>query len=403
MILIYILCIGIYIKKHTLKFITDPVFWILFATLYYLLIPNYSLFRLNPLNIIESTKITTDIIILIFSVCIFLFSILMLTFSKIDYNKIVSFKIKKVTYQMAIIFYIISFLFFSYCYIVYFPQMIGITTLEKKEIFRNILNMRFWIFNGLFLLSLTIIVVGKEFRYKFLFIVISCIFLFFLPLFAGYRLLILKDVLFLILLMLLMLEKEQLYLAKRLLVIFVIVFLFVVPIFRLENGITDINFLRVLFAPLGEGLFSRQSIDIAYENLYDMNDSIILLYKTIMFMIPSFLRIEKLDNMDSILAQYYWFGPELGLSSSLLNEGIYYGGSSGLILVVLLLFLFIIVTRFLIFKVSSSMLFFIGIYGVSNIPNIFRSGVSYVTLSLFSALIFSFWIIGKKYSIRKNK
>ena len=135
MILIYILCIGIYIKKHTLKFITDPVFWILFATLYYLLIPNYSLFRLNPLNIIESTKITTDIIILIFSVCIFLFSILMLTFSKIDYNKIVSFKIKKVTYQMAIIFYIISFLFFSYCYIVYFPQMIGITTLEKKEIF----------------------------------------------------------------------------------------------------------------------------------------------------------------------------------------------------------------------------------------------------------------------------
>lgn len=403
MILFYVVYLGINLKKYSIKFVTDPVFWILLTTLYYLLIPNYSLFKLNPLNINEVIKTDTDIIILIFSLCILVFSVILLNLFKVNYNKTINFKIPKVTYQIAIIFYAISFLFFLYCYIVFFPQMLGVSTLEKKDIFKNILNIKFWIFDGLFLVSLTIIAMKGRFRFKVFFIIFSCLFLFFLPLFAGYRLLIMKDVLFLMIIMLSMLKKEELYLVKIVSIIFAIVFLFLVPIFRLENNVNEMNFLSVLLAPIGEGLFSRQSIDIAYEHLYEKEDSILLIYKTIMFIIPSFLRMEQQDNMDSILANYYWFGPELGLSSSLLNEGIYYGGNNGIFFVIILLLLFTITTRFFIFRVSNMMLFFIGVYAISNLPIIYRSGISYVTLSIFSALIFSFWVIGKKYSNEEIK
>ncbi|NNN48622.1 hypothetical protein [Vibrio sp. 2-2(8)] len=402
LIMAYVFILVHYYRKYSFKILGDPVFWLLFSTLYYLLLSNYSLFGVNPFELNTDTKVRVDNIIVIVSFSILLSSAFFLKFLKVDYECTFNFEISKLTFQISKVILFFCLLYFLISYAYFFPKAFGLSIPERREVFSELLHLKHWFFNGAFLLASSVAFIKSKSKFKVLFLLSGYAVLLSFPLYVSYRVIAIKSFVFLIVFFSIYIPYHNKSLVQLLLFFSLIILTIVIPLSRIDLGQIELDFFRVMLAPIGEAIFTRQSIDITYENLLSKSDMLTFFQNFLLFSLPSFLRPMEVDNIDKILSNYYFYGKDLGLAGSVLNEGIYYGGTLGLAFSTFAIIFYTFIARFFIYKFNSLMLFFIGLYASANIINLFRNGVSQTMLIYSSSILFSFWIVGRISKHKRN-
>jgi hypothetical protein len=149
-------------------------------------------------------------------------------------------------------------------------------------------------------------------------------------------------------------------------------------------GLDVSNYFEILVTILGEFVFTRHSLDIAYENLYGK----LPFADYIWLLIPSFLQQGNVKSIDSFISNSYLL--DFGLASSYLNDFVLLKFSNfgflifGVINSIFINYLSVIFrkfSRFLQFRIFMICFF-------ASFPIMFRSGFYYSFALIYSIIIF---------------
>jgi len=386
-------------KKYSFMSLVDPVTWLLILTFFFNLFPNYSLFKINPFFLDEDIKMETDLLLLIISLIILIFGLVIQKLDPIkDRYCISNIVICPHVFKASIWFFLIGLLYFLFTYITFMPAILKAgNVLERKGIFGEILQTRFWIFAGLFFISSIIIsikLLKKQFDKFLYFSIFFMSVISILPLLSGYRVIIAHFYFFYLIFYIMVAPKEKLYLVRKYVIVAVLIFIILAPIIRVFDTF-EFSPEKFLMIPGGEFIFVRQSLDVGYEKIFNESNVGDFLQAILLSFFPDFLRWDKVRSIDTVLAENYNYGEGLGLATHYINEGIYYGGWSGIAITLLLQLFFVLLCRFLIFRSKSLILFLGGVYILSTSFGVYRSGSYLYIISFMSFFVFSFWILGR--------
>lgn len=398
-IILYMVYLYSLFKKYRFMSLVDPVTWMLILTFFFNLFPNYSLFKINPFLLDENIKVETDLLLLIISLIILVVGFVVQKIYPIRERYCVSnIVISPHVFKASIWFFLIGMFYFIILYVIFLPAVLKAgNVLERKAIFGEILQTRFWIFSGLFFISSIIISVKllkKRFNKFLYFSIFFMSVISILPLLCGYRLIIAQFYFFYLIFYILVAPKEKLYLVRKFIIVAALIFLILVPLVRVFDSF-DLSPQKFLEIPGGEFIFVRQSLDIGYEKIFNESNAGDFFHALLLSFYPDFLRWEEVRSIDAVLAENYAYGEGLGLATHYINEGIYHGGWIGVGITLMLQLFFVSFCRFLIFRSKSLIFFLCGVYTISTSFHIYRSGSYLYIISFMSFFVFSFWILGR--------